>query len=224
MRSFWTEPFLWIHLAGLAALPVTLELVWLGLAVGDPLLPVWMEFLLVAALGIGPVVWMQLTRPFDIFSILIVAMKPEQLTQEQRRLLSLFKTKTNSVVTIAAAIFMLWVLWQIYRVAPVAAAVAPFAPGWRIAGLLWAGLAFFASNLFLQIPLSVAQVLLTGESEWAATAPYPVEKTPQDFTIPGVRVNKILPVALEDSAASTVSAPKLSSDLEVSEPDSVDEF
>ncbi len=224
MRSFWTEPFLWIHLAGLAALPVTLELVWLGLAVGDPLLPVWMEFLLVAALGIGPVVWMQLTRPFDIFSILIVAMKPEQLTQEQRRLLSLFKTKTNSVVTIAAAIFMLWVLWQIYRVAPVAAAVAPFAPGWRIAGLLWAGLAFFASNLFLQIPLSVAQVLLTRESEWAATAAYPVEKTPQDFTIPGVRVNKILPVALEDSAASTVSAPKLSSDLEVSEPDSVDEF
>jgi hypothetical protein len=95
MRSFWTEPFLWIHLAGIAALPLALELVWLGLAVGDPILPVWLELLLVAAVGIVPVLWMQLTRPFDIFSILVLAMKPEQLTQEQRRLLSLFKTKNN---------------------------------------------------------------------------------------------------------------------------------
>jgi len=212
MRSFWTEPFLWIHLAGIAALPLALELVWLGLAVGDPILPVWLELLLLAAVGIVPVLWMQLTRPFDIFSILILAMKPEQLTQEQRRLLSLFKTKTNSVVTIAAAVFMLWVLWQIYRVAPVAATVAPLAPRWRIVGLLWAGLAFLVSNLFLQVPLSVAQVLLTSESEFAATEPYPVEKMPQDFTIPGVRVNQILPLAVTESTASATSSSQLSSD------------
>lgn len=212
MRSFWTEPFLWIHIAGIAALPLALELVWLGLAVGDPILPVWLELLLLAAVGILPVLWMQLTRPFDIFSILILAMKPEQLTQEQRRLLSLFKTKTNSVVTIAAAVFMLWVLWQIYRVAPVAATVAPLAPRWRIVGLLWAGLAFLVSNLFLQVPLSVAQVLLTSESEFAATEPYPVEKMPQDFTIPGVRVNQILPLAVTESTASATSSSQLSSD------------
>jgi hypothetical protein len=212
MRSFWTEPFLWIHLAGIAALPLALELVWLGLAVGDPILPVWLELLLLAAVGILPVLWMQLTRPFDIFSILILAMKPEQLTQEQRRLLSLFKTKTNSVVTIAAAVFMLWVVWQIYRVAPVAATVAPLAPRWRIVGLLWAGLAFLVSNLFLQVPLSVAQVLLTSESEFAATEPYPVEKMPQDFTIPGVRVNQILPLAVTESTASATSSSQLSSD------------
>ena len=204
MRSFWTEPFLWIHLAGLAALPLALELVWLGLAVGDPTLPVWLELLLVGAVGIVPVLWMQLTNPFDIFSILVLAIKPEQLTQEQRRLLSLFKTKTNPVVTIAAAVFMLWVLWQIYRVAPVAAAVAPFAPRWRIAGLLVAALAFLGSNLFLQVPLSVAQVLLASESEFAATEPYPVEKLPQDFTIPGIRVNKILPAVATESPVSTL--------------------
>jgi hypothetical protein len=212
MRSFWTEPFLWIHIAGIAALPLALELVWLGLAVGDPILPVWLELLLLASVGILPVLWMQLTRPFDIFSILILAMKPEQLTQEQRRLLSLFKTKTNSVVTIAAGVFMLWVLWQIYRVAPVAATVAPLAPRWRIVGLLWAGLAFLVSNLFLQVPLSVAQVLLTSESEFAATEPYPVEKMPADFTIPGVRVNKILPLAVTESTASATSSSQLSSD------------
>jgi hypothetical protein len=203
---------LWIHLAGLAALPITLELVWLGLAVGDPILPVWLELVFVAAVGIVPVLWMQLTRPFDIFSILVLAIKPEKLTQQQLRLLSLFKTKTNKVLTIAAAFLMLWVLWQIYRVAPVAAAVAPFAPGWRIAGLLWAGLAFLVSNLFLQVPLSVAQVLLISESEFAATEPYPVEKIPQDLTIPGVRVNQILPVAAAESAVATTSSPQLPSE------------
>ncbi|HAX89215.1 MAG TPA: low-complexity tail membrane protein, partial [Cyanobacteria bacterium UBA11370] len=113
MRSFWTEPFLWIHLTGLAAVPLTLELVWLGLAVGDPLLPVWLELVLVGAIGIGPVLWMQLTRPLDIFSLLILAIKPDRLTDEQRRLLTLFKTKTNKFLTIAATLPMLWLLWQI---------------------------------------------------------------------------------------------------------------
>jgi hypothetical protein len=138
MRSFWTEPFLWIHLAGIAALPLALELVWLGLAVGDPILPVWLELLLLAAVGILPVLWMQLTRPFDIFSLLVLAMKPEQLTQQQRRILSLFKTKANPLLTIAGAVFMLWVLWQIYRVAPVAAAnrspCTRMAVSWTVGG------------------------------------------------------------------------------------------
>ncbi|HEY9743883.1 MAG TPA: low-complexity tail membrane protein [Coleofasciculaceae cyanobacterium] len=212
MRSFWTEPFLWIHLAGLAALPLCLELVWLGLAVGDPILPVWLEFLLVAAIGIVPVLWMQLTRPFDIFSLLVLAMKPEQLAEQQRRILSLFKTKTNPLLTIVGAVFMLWVLWQIYRVAPVAAAIAPLAPGWRLAGLLGASLAFLASNLFLQVPLSVAQVLLTSESEFSSTEPYPVEKTLQDFTLPGVRVNQILPIRVTESAVTTTSSAQLPPD------------
>ncbi len=209
MRSFWTEPFLWIHLAGLAAVPLALEVVWLGLAVGDPIFPVWLEWLLLAIVGIAPVLWMQITRPFDIFSILVLALKPEQLTVEQRRLLSLFKTKNNLVVTIAAAAFMLWVLWQIYRVAPVAAAVAPFEPSWRIAGLLLAGLAFLGSNLFLQVPLSVLQVLLSSESEFAAAEPYPMEKMSQDFTMPGFKVNKILPIAITPTSSS--SDPEVSS-------------
>lgn len=212
MRSFWTEPFLWIHLAGLAALPLTLELVWLGLAVGDPILPIGLEFLLVAVVGIAPILWMQLTRPFDIFSILFLALKVEKLTQSQRRLLSLFKTKTNQVVAIAGALFMVWVLWQVYRIAPVAAGVIPLAPSWHIAGLLWAALAFLASNLFLQVPLSVLRVLLTSESQFAATAPYPVEKIPQDFTIPGVRVNKILPLEVTELEAGTHSTSTLSSE------------
>ncbi|HEY9668552.1 MAG TPA: low-complexity tail membrane protein [Coleofasciculaceae cyanobacterium] len=212
MRSFWTEPFLWIHLAGLAAFPLTLELVWLGLAVGDPILPIWLEFLLVAAIGIVPVLWMQLVRPFDIFSILVLALKPEQLTEPQRRLLSLFKTKTHQILSVVAAVVMVWVLWQVYRVAPMAAGVTPLPPSWRIVGLLGAGLGFLLSNLFLQVPVSVAQVLLTNESKFAASAPYPVEKIPQDFTIPGVRVNKILPISGVESATVTPSSPELPSE------------
>lgn len=218
MRSFWTEPFLWIHLAGLAAFPLALELVWLGLAVGDPILPVWLEFFFVAAIGLSPILWMQLTRPFDIFSILIFSLKPEQLTQDQRRLLSLFKTKTNRVVTMVVAVFLVWVLWQIYRVAPVAAAVTPLAPRWHFLGLLGAGLAFLLCHLFLQVPLAVAQVLLTRESEFIAATPYPVEKIPQDFTVPGIRVNKILsvtaPEAVTASVSATPSSPELTAEQE----------
>lgn len=214
MRSFWTEPFLWIHLAGLAALPLTLEVVWLGLAIGTPLLPAWLEFLLVAVVGIAPVLWMQLTRPFDIFSILVVAMKPEQLTQAQRKILRLLRTKTNPVVAIAGAILLVVILWQIYRVAPVATPVAPLPPQWHLIGLLGASIAFLASHLFLQVPLSVAQVLFASESDFAATEPYPVENVSKDFTIPGVRVNKILPLSASVVADSTPSAPPVSSDSE----------
>ena len=208
MRSFWTEPFLWIHLTGVAALPLTLEFVWLGLAVGEPLLPMGLEFLLVAVIGVAPVLWMQLTRPFDIFSLLLLALKPNQLTLEQRRLLSLFKIKTNRLLSVVATVFMLWVLWQIFRVAPIAAPIIPLPPSWHIVGLLGAGLAFLASNLFLQVPLAVVQVLRTSESEFAAIAPYAVEKIPHDFTIPGIRVNRILPqpTELATTPASTTES------------------
>lgn len=192
MRSFWTEPFLWIHLTGLAVVPLTLELVWVGLAMGDPLFPVWLELVLVGAIGLVPVLWMQWTRPFDIFSLLILAIAPAQLTEAQRRLLSLFKTKPNQSLTLVAAVLMLGLLWQIYRVAPLATGIVPVLPQWHLLGLVIAGLAFLASHLFLQIPLSVAQVLFTSESEWSRTLPYPLEKITEDFTIPGVRVNRLI--------------------------------
>ncbi|MEW5855821.1 MAG: low-complexity tail membrane protein [Cyanobacteriota bacterium] len=201
MRSFWLEPFLWIHLAGLATVPIWLELCWLGLAVGDPVLPVWLELFLVATVGIAPVLWMQLSRPFNIFSILAVALKPSQLTLNQRRLLSQFKSPANQLVAVLAAGFMLWVLWLIYQAAPLAATVTPLPPEWRFAGLLVAALAFLASNLFLQIPLSVARVLLTNEAAFSATQPCSAEEIPQQFTIPGLQVNQILPPEISETSA-----------------------
>ncbi|HBK98800.1 MAG TPA: low-complexity tail membrane protein [Microcoleaceae bacterium UBA10368] len=193
MRSFWSEPFLWIHLAGVAALPIFLGLCLLGLAVGSPLLPVWVELFLVGAIGIAPVLWMQWFRPFYIFSILVVAVKPQNLTNGQQRILAGFKSRLNKGLALFVAVLLAVILWQLYRFAPLAAGVAPFPPQWRFAGLFLAALAFLASNLFLQVPVSVMAVLLMPESEFAATKPDVLEKIGLDFTIAGWQVDRILP-------------------------------
>lgn len=193
MRSFRSEPILWIHLAGLATLPIFLEICLLGLAVGDPVLPVWLEFSLVAAIGVVPILWVQLQRPFSIFAVVGIAQKPEQLDEQQRKILSLINTPANQVLALLGAIFLIGVLWQLYQIAPIAANITPLPSAWRIVGLLVASFAFLASNLFLQIPVSVARVFVTSETKFAATKAYPLERIPLDFTIVGLQVNRILP-------------------------------
>lgn len=193
MRSFRSEPILWIHLAGLATLPIFLEICWLGLAVGQGVLPVWLEFISIAAIGVVPVLWVQLQRPFSIFAVVGIAQKPEQLDEQQRKILSLINTGANRLLSVLVAIFLIAVLWQIYQFAPVAATFVRFSPSWRWVGLVIAALAFLASNVFLQIPVSVARVFVTSETKFAATKAYPLERIPLDFTIVGLQVNQILP-------------------------------
>ncbi|MEG4530374.1 low-complexity tail membrane protein [Microcoleus sp. D2_18a_D3] len=206
MRSFWSDPFLWIHLSGAATLPIFLGVCLLGLAVGSPLLPVWLEMFLVAVAGIVPVLWMQWFRPFYIFSILVVAVKPQNLTSVQQQILTRFKTKLNQGIALFVAVLLAVILWQLYRLAPLAASVAPFPPSWRVAGLLLAVAAFLASNLFVQVSASVMAVLLTPESEFAATKPHVLEKIRQDFTIAPWQVDRLLP-ALAAETTAAVAAP-----------------
>jgi hypothetical protein len=161
---------------------------------------------LVAVAGIVPVLWMQWFRPFYIFSILVVAVKPQNLTSLQQRILTRFKTKLNQGIALFVAVKLAVILWQLYRLAPLAASVAPFPPSWRWAGLLLAASAFLASNLFLQVSASVMAVLLTPESEFAATKPHVVEKIRQDFTIAPWQVDRLLP-ALAAETTATVAAP-----------------
>ncbi|NJL84666.1 MAG: low-complexity tail membrane protein, partial [Chloroflexaceae bacterium] len=118
---FWFEPFLWIHAAGIAALPLFLGMCLLGLAVGSPVLPVWLEVFLVAIAGIVPVLWMQWFRPFYIFSILAVAVKPEKLTPLQQRILTRFKSAVNRGIAVFVAVLLAVILWQIYKLSPLAA-------------------------------------------------------------------------------------------------------
>ena len=193
MSSFRSEPILWIHVAGLATLPIFLFLCVLFLSIGEPVLPIWMELFLVAAIGVVPLLWMQLSRPFYIFAILGVALKPENLTEQQRKILCLINTNLNRFLAFFTAILLVGVLWQIYKITPLVANIASFLPQWRSVGLLLAGLAFLASNLFLQIPVSVVKVLVTNDTEFAAIEPLSLEKIQQDFTIVGVRVNQIVP-------------------------------
>ncbi|NJP09429.1 MAG: low-complexity tail membrane protein [Leptolyngbyaceae cyanobacterium RU_5_1] len=207
MRSFWSDPYLWIHLAGLAALPIWLELCVLGLAVGDPVLPVWLELLLISVVGIVPVLRMQWRRPFYIFSLVAVALKPEQLTDDQRRLLTLFKSQRNRVLAIAAALLLFIALRQLYDAAPIAAAAVPFSSSSRWLGLLVAAIAFLGSNLFLQVPVSVLSIMLTSETTFAATPPYATDQIRQDFTLLGLPVHQILPPVIPEPEPSLATAP-----------------
>ena len=191
MNNFRSEPFLWIHLAGAAAVPLLLQVVWLGLAVGDISSPFWLELLLLGAVGILPVFWMQWNRPFDIFSLLFVSLKPQALTPQQQKILSLFKSNRERLLAAIASLAMAAVLWLLYQSAPLAAGAAAFLPQWRVLGLSVAAIAFLASNLFVQVPLSVLGVLLTKEEQLATVNPYPTEQISQAFTVPGIRVNKI---------------------------------
>lgn len=205
MRSFWFDPYLWVHLAGIAALPLFLELCLLGLSIGEPLFPAWFELLFVGAIGILPVLWMQWQRPFSIFSLVLLALKPSQLTDDQRRILQRFKTPLHRILAVLSALVMVGMLWQLYQIAP---SVSPplFANISRGAALVIAAIAFLGSNLFLQVPVSVLSVLLTRDNTFATTPPYEAERIAQSFTIPGIRVGKILPPLLR-SLPPTPTAP-----------------
>ncbi|MBF2074799.1 MAG: low-complexity tail membrane protein [Synechococcales cyanobacterium C42_A2020_086] len=193
MRSFWSDPYLWVHLAGLAVVPIFLELCLLGLAATSSVLPAWLVLGLVGAAGSLPILWMQWQRPFNIFSVLILALKPSELSETQRRILSRFQTPLAKGVAVAAAGLLLAVLWQLYPLAPLVTSVARLPGGW-LGGLLLAMAAFLGSNLFVQVPLSVLQVLLLSDSALAATPAYPVEQIEAHFTTPGFRVKHILPM------------------------------
>lgn len=199
MRSFWSEPFLWIHLAGIVVVPLALLLVAMGLAVGDPIAAYWIELLVIAVLGIFPVLWMQWHRPFDIFSLLIVALIPAKMTMEQRKILSLFKGDRQRWLSVITALVMLILLWQIERFAPLVETVNPLALQWRPIGLLIAAVAFLVSNLFVQVPVSVVSALFTSEQEWMRTEPIAVEGVEQEFTVPGIKMSKILPILTSES-------------------------
>jgi len=201
MRSFWFDPYLWIHLAGAATLPIFLGLCLVGLGVGDPLFPVWLELLFVAAVGVVPILWMQWQRPFYIFSLMAVTLKPEHLTDDQRRLLTLFQSQRNRVLAALVSVGLLVLLRQIYVVAPIATDAFAIALNGRILGLLLGAIAFFACNLFLQVPVSVLGVMLTSEAAFATTSPYPVEQIQQRFTLVGLPISQILPPLVSDSQA-----------------------
>ncbi|MDB9315201.1 low-complexity tail membrane protein [Spirulina sp. CS-785/01] len=195
--NFRLDPYLWLHLAGLAVLPIWLLLVWLGIAAGSPLISYSFETVILVIVGLLPILWMQWTRPFEIYSFLLVAVQPKELTTTQRKILSLFKSWKLRVLSIPTALFMVWVLWQLYQWAPLAATATPISPRWHILGLGVAAIAFLLSNLFIQVPVSVLSVLLTPTSQFNNTDPYDPQQISQDFTLVGFPIGQFLPTLPE---------------------------
>ena len=185
------EPFIWIHLAGVALFPLTLAIALVALGIGNsyyyPL-----ELGAIAVTSVLPILWMQLSRPFDIFSILFLSLKPESLTEQQRQILAGFKTSKHKLWSAIAALAMLLVLWLIYSLAPLTTETIDFLPQWRILGLLVAAVAFLASNLFLQVPLSVLLILSTEESKLSQFKSDSTAEIPSNYTVPGIKVERIL--------------------------------
>lgn len=194
MRSFWSDPFLWIHAAGLAVFPLFLTFCLLGFAVGSPFLPPGLEVGGVALFGILPIFLMQWFRPFYIFSLLVVTLRPEKLSPLQLRLLTCFKTPIHHGLTIVTPVCLGIILWQLYRIAPLATEMVSFLPQWRLLGLFLTALAFLGANLFAQVSVSVLAVLLTSETAFEKTSPYPLEKITHDFSVLGWRVNRIIQI------------------------------
>ena len=200
MQSFRSEPFLWIHLAGIAVAPLGLLVLWFALAIGDPLTPFWLELVVLSAITIIPIFWMQWSRPFEIFSLLVIALRPDSLTIEQRKILSLFKTTKQRFLALITALIMLGILWAIYQFAPVAALPVASFPQVRILGLVVAAFSFLVTNLFIQVPISVLGILFTKEEVFNTIEPLTPEQIPQSLTVPGFRVKKI-PLIPETSQA-----------------------
>jgi hypothetical protein len=217
------EPFLWVHLVLLCAVPLTLVLSMGGLAVGEPVFPSWFEMMLLGLPPVFFVTWLQWQQPLSPFSLWLVAKPDRQLSDNQRRVLALLKQHPNGWhtggwVAVIASAFLYVIFRQMYEAAPLAESLAPFPPFLRLFGILWAEVFFLASNLFWQSGIAAIRVLLTSPTEFDRLAPYASEKIKNDFTTLGLQ---IFPVQMSaeriDSPESLQSATDLVTPIQFSD-------
>ncbi|OKH45366.1 hypothetical protein NIES30_19765 [Phormidium tenue NIES-30] len=193
-----------------------IDLCLLGLAVGNPTLPE-LELGVIVALGVLPVLIMQLRQPFYIFSLPGLALKPAALQDDQRRLLNQFRRWRVRLGALLVPVPLVWVLLKLYPLAFLARDLTPFSDWGRLGGVAIAALSFLMANLFLQIPVAVFQVLATPDRVMARVAPYAAENVAADFTWIGLTVGKILP-DLTNRARPKIVAPAM---VETAEPPQV---
>lgn len=187
------EPFLWIHLAGLATAPLWAALFLFAIANPDPFLPAGFTALLAGIIGIGSVLWMQLRRPFYIFSLAVLALRPEALQEHQRKLLRWFLSSLNRILAIATAIGLGLLLIQLYRWLPIVQLQNPLAALDPFPAFLLAIAAVLALSLFVQVPVSVAPLLWLSDDAIASTEPLAPGQVAQQFTILGLPLKSLLP-------------------------------
>jgi len=192
MTSHRYDPYLWVHFAGLATVPFWLILCLLGLAVGYPALPA-LELSLMLGIGVLPVLYMQLKRPFCIFGVLCLALQPDALSYQQRQLLTIFRKWRVRAMALPVALGLSWIFLQLYQVAPIAQDITPFSPWGRLGGIAIATLGCCGANLFLQVPMSVLLIVATPDRALQRVSPYSNKDVNQDFCHVGLPIRKILP-------------------------------
>ena len=180
--------YLWVHLVGLAAVPLLLDICLAGLASTGAASPFGFQFWMVAIVGIVPSAWMQIQRPFYIYSLPPLAVKPASLSENDRRCLTVLKSWQIKALAGVTAGFSLWLLIRLYDKLPQVLPVME-----PRAGLVSAIAAFFFACLFLQISVSVVRSLLIGQDTLNRVKPIEPGKVASSFFIPGIRVRKILP-------------------------------
>lgn len=185
--------YLWVQFVGLAAVPLLLDVCLAGLAssrtaFGFPT-AFGLQFWLIAAMSILPPLVMQCLRPFYIFSLPPLALKPSVLSMNQRRCLRLLESWQIKALAVVSAGGSLWLLSQLYARSP---RITPImTPN---TGIIATVVAFFWVCTFLQISISSARLLLVGPEAMKRVKPYEPPAIAANFCILGLRVGKILPM------------------------------
>lgn len=172
-------------------LPLSLLICLLGFAAGDPILPPWLEIGLVAIAGIAPIAWMQSQKPFCIFSLLAVTLRPERLSEAQRKILAMFLVRRSPIGIGLVALVLTLILRWICTIAPVAEGITPISS--HGFGLIVAAIGFFAANLFVQVPLSVFLVMTSSDADIMKLEPIAVDQVSKRFLMFGIPVDQIVP-------------------------------
>ncbi|WP_055073954.1 low-complexity tail membrane protein [Pseudanabaena sp. 'Roaring Creek'] len=202
--SLSNAPFLWGNIALIAGVPWLMALSMAGLAVGDPVFPEWFEIFLLGFPAIALVTWVQWQQPISPFSLWFVSKPVQNLSDRDRRILTLLKQRRNGWYTtgwIAAAVALLMsaVFCKIYIAAPLAQEIAPFPTGLRLLGVVWAEIFFLLSNILLQSGVSALRIKLTDESELLGLQPFAVEKIKNSFTTIGWQSPQLLKFFAEEA-------------------------
>ncbi|MEL6159191.1 MAG: low-complexity tail membrane protein [Cyanobacteria bacterium J06623_5] len=186
------DRYLWVHLLGLAAVPLLLAVCLAGLASVSPTADYPTvyggQFWAIALLGIVPPLLMQWLKPFYLFSLPPFALQPRCLSDDQRRCLQLLTSWQIKALSLLSAFLSFWVLSRLYeRLSHTASLFSP------LSGTVVAAITFLIACLFLQISISAGRIILVGPAALRRVPTYDENQIPQNFLILGLPVEQILP-------------------------------
>jgi hypothetical protein len=207
-----SEPFLWFHVALLAAVPLTLILGMLGLGVGDPVLPEWFEITALGLPAIALPIVLQWWKPLSPFSLWLFT-KPLELTDDnERRILAVVKDFKTVLVAIALGVVIDAIFCKMYSASPIVENALPLPDGLRILGITWWIGFFLVSNFLVQAGAVAIRVLLLSEADLNQLTPLPLENINSTFTSLGMRSPQLLdfiPDSIPEIISEAILEPKV---------------